>query len=66
VPDSETSSSGSTEPAIDVLVIGAGFAGLAAACKLLDAGSNVMVLEARATGLVAGPSPLQGMEYATI
>jgi monoamine oxidase len=47
VPGSENFSSGSTEAAIDVLVIGAGFAGLAAACKLVKAGSNVMVLEAR-------------------
>ena len=34
-------------PAADVVVVGAGLAGLAAATRLVDAGAEVVVLEAR-------------------
>ncbi|MET4428732.1 MULTISPECIES: NAD(P)/FAD-dependent oxidoreductase [unclassified Mycolicibacterium] len=43
----ETNSAGNGKSGIDVIVIGAGSAGVAAARELRDAGKNVVVLEAR-------------------
>ena len=40
--------------AADVVVVGAGLAGLAAASRLVDAGAEVVVLEAR-NGSAGGP-----------
>jgi phytoene dehydrogenase-like protein len=40
--------------ATDVVVVGAGLAGLSAARRLVDAGAEVVVLE-RATGWAGGP-----------